>query len=56
MTVVMAGNHDFPSASVDQTVLRASDLHTVCPHPQPSAGVANIAGYVAFRRGVRVEA
>lgn len=30
-TVVVEGNHYFPAASVDASVLRPSDTRTVCP-------------------------
>lgn len=30
-TVVVEGNHYFPAQSVDPSVLRPSDTHTVCP-------------------------
>ncbi len=30
-TVVVEGNHYFPLDSVDQSVLRPSDTHSVCP-------------------------
>nr|WP_297422123.1 DUF427 domain-containing protein [uncultured Actinotalea sp.] len=30
-TVVVEGNHYFPAASVDATLLRPSDTRTVCP-------------------------
>lgn len=30
-TVVVEGNHYFPAGSVDASLLRASDTHTVCP-------------------------
>ena len=30
-TVVVEGNHYFPPEAVDQSVLRPSDSHTVCP-------------------------
>ncbi len=30
-TVVVEGNHYFPIASVDPSVLKASDTHTTCP-------------------------
>jgi uncharacterized protein (DUF427 family) len=30
-TVVVEGNHYFPPESVDHSVLRPSDSHTICP-------------------------
>jgi uncharacterized protein (DUF427 family) len=30
-TIVVEGNHYFPPASVNRTLLTASDAHTVCP-------------------------
>jgi uncharacterized protein (DUF427 family) len=30
-TVVVEGNHYFPADAVDQSVLRESDTHSVCP-------------------------
>lgn len=30
-TVVVEGNHYFPSEAIDPSVLRGSDTHTVCP-------------------------
>ncbi|HZB66093.1 MAG TPA: DUF427 domain-containing protein [Ornithinibacter sp.] len=30
-TVVVEGNHYFPAESVDRSLLRPSDTHTVCP-------------------------
>ena len=30
-TVVVEGNHYFPAKSVDRSLLRPSDTHTVCP-------------------------
>ncbi len=30
-TVVVEGNHYFPADAVDQSLLRPSDTHTVCP-------------------------
>jgi uncharacterized protein (DUF427 family) len=30
-TVVVEGNHYFPADAVDQSVLRPSDTHSVCP-------------------------
>jgi uncharacterized protein (DUF427 family) len=30
-TVVVEGNHYFPADAVDQSLLRASDTHSVCP-------------------------
>ncbi|MBK6668429.1 MAG: DUF427 domain-containing protein [Actinobacteria bacterium] len=30
-TVIVEGNHYFPLASVDPTLIRPTDTHTVCP-------------------------
>jgi uncharacterized protein (DUF427 family) len=30
-TVIVEGNHYFPAGSVDPSVLRGSDNHTICP-------------------------
>lgn len=30
-TVIVEGNHYFPLASVDRTLIRPTDTHTVCP-------------------------
>ena len=77
-TVVVEGNHYFPADSVDRTLLRESDTHTVCPwkgtasyytlvvdgaenvdaawyYPEPKEAARQIAGRVAFWRGVTVE-
>ncbi len=77
-TVVVEGNHYFPLASVDRSMLRSSDHTTVCPwkgtaryydvvvdgtvlgnaawtYPEPSEAAAEIAGHVAFWRGVEVD-
>ena len=77
-TVVVEGNHYFPADSVDRSLLRESDTHTVCPwkgtasyytlvvdgeenvdaawyYPEPKDAARQIAGRVAFWRGVVVE-
>lgn len=77
-TVVVEGNHYFPFASVDCTLLSDSSTHTTCPwkgvasyydltvdgqvnknavwyYPTPSDAAKEIAGRVAFWKGVRVE-
>ena len=77
-TVVVEGNHYFPADSVDRSLLRESDTHTVCPwkgtasyytlvvdgaenvdaawyYLEPKEAVRQIAGRVAFWRGVTVE-
>ncbi|MGN6327951.1 MAG: DUF427 domain-containing protein [Rhodanobacter sp.] len=76
-TVVVEGNHYFPTASLRQECFRESDHHSVCPwkgtasyydvvvgdavnpqaawyYPQPKEAAAQIAGRVAFWKGVRV--
>lgn len=77
-TVVVEGNHYFPADSLDRSLLRESDTHTVCPwkgtasyytvvvdgaenvdaawyYPEPKDAARQIAGRVAFWRGVVVE-
>ncbi|KAB7745355.1 DUF427 domain-containing protein [Nostocoides sp. F2B08] len=77
-TVIVEGNHYFPADSVDRSLLRESDTHTVCPwkgtasyytlvvdgaenvdaawyYPEPKDAARQIAGRVAFWRGVTVE-
>lgn len=76
-TVVVEGNHYFPSQSVDREVLRASSKQTVCPwkgtanyydviargeinkdaawyYPEPKPAASEIAGMIAFWKGVEV--
>ena len=77
-TVVVEGNHYFPANSLDRSLIRESDTHTVCPwkgtasyytlvvdgkenvdavwyYPEPKEAARQIAGRVAFWRGVVVE-
>ncbi len=77
-TVVVEGNHYFPLASVDPTVLRESVTTSTCPwkglahyysievdgarnrdaawtYRAPKAAAAEIAGRVAFWKGVEVK-
>ena len=77
-TVVVEGNHYFPADSLDRSLLRDSDTHTVCPwkgtasyytlvvdgaenvdaawyYPEPKDAARQIAGRVAFWKGVVVE-
>jgi uncharacterized protein (DUF427 family) len=77
-TVVVEGNHYFPADSLDRSLIRESDTHTVCPwkgtasyytlvvdgkenvdavwyYPEPKDAARQIAGRVAFWRGVVVE-
>lgn len=77
-TVVVEGNHYFPADSLDRSLIRESDTHTVCPwkgtasyytlvvdgkenvdavwyYPEPKEAARQIAGRVAFWRGVVVE-
>ena len=77
-TVVVEGNHYFPANSLDRSLIRESDTHTVCPwkgtasyytlvvdgkenvdavwyYPEPKDAARQIAGRVAFWRGVVVE-
>ncbi len=61
-TVIVEGNHYFPLESVDPAVLRPSTTTSRCPwkgiaswfYPTPSAAAAEIAGRVAFWKGVKV--
>lgn len=78
-TVLVEGNHYFPSDSVDMSFFKESDTHTTCPwkgvasyytlvvdgkenadaawyYPTPKPAAKEITGYVAFWRGVKVEA
>lgn len=77
-TVVVEGNHYFPADSLDRSLIRESDTHTVCPwkgtasyytlvvdgeenadaawyYPEPKDAARQIAGRVAFWKGVVVE-
>lgn len=76
-TVVVEGNHYFPRESLDGSLFRETDTHTVCPwkgtasyltvvvdgaentdaawyYPEPKDAAREIAGRVAFWRGVVV--
>jgi uncharacterized protein (DUF427 family) len=76
-TIVVEGNHYFPRESVDESLVRETDTHTVCPwkgtasylsvvvdgeenvdaawyYPEPKDAAREIAGRVAFWRGVVV--
>lgn len=76
-TVVVEGNHYFPTDSVNPAYLRPSGHHTVCPwkgtaryhslevdgqrnpeaawfYPEPKEAAAQIAGHIAFWKGVEV--
>lgn len=76
-TVVVEGNHYFPSDSIDEQYFADSPRTSVCPwkgtasyydvvvegevnegaawyYPTPKDAAAEIAGRVAFRRGVEV--
>jgi uncharacterized protein (DUF427 family) len=78
-TIVVEGNHYFPLASVDPTVLKPSSTTSVCGwkgtanyytldvggaenrdaawyYADPKAAVAEIKGYLAFWKGVKVTA
>jgi uncharacterized protein (DUF427 family) len=78
-TVVVEGNHYFPSDSIRKEHFRPSDTHTVCGwkgtasyyavevngernpdaawfYPEPKDAARQIAGYVAFWKGVTVTA
>ena len=77
-TVVVEGNHYFPSDTVRWDLFSASDRRSTCPwkgqarywsiddgdrhgvdvafsYPEPSPAAREIAGHVAFWRGVTVE-
>lgn len=77
-TVVVEGNHYFPLAAVDRSLLTESTTHTTCGwkgvasyydlvvdgkvnkdavwyYPEPLEAAKEIAGRVAFWKGVRVE-
>ena len=77
-TVVVEGNHYFPAESLDRSLVRESDTHSVCPwkgtasyytlvvdgaenvdaawyYPEPKDAARQIAGRVAFWKGVVVE-
>jgi uncharacterized protein (DUF427 family) len=76
-TIVIEGNHYFPSGSVNADLLVPSNTHTTCPwkgvasyhnvvvdgqtnkdaawyYPEPKPAAKEIAGYVAFWKGVKV--
>ena len=78
-TVVVEGNHYFPSQAVRQDYLRPSSTHTACAwkgqasyydvvvdgqtnqdaawyYPNPLPAAQAITGYVAFWKGVTVQA
>jgi uncharacterized protein (DUF427 family) len=78
-TVVVEGNHYFPSDSVNRQYFQESNTHTTCPwkgvasyyslevdgqvnkdaawyYPSTKDKAKEIEGYVAFWRGVKVEA
>jgi uncharacterized protein (DUF427 family) len=78
-TVVVEGNHYFPSDSVNRQYFQESNTHTTCPwkgvasyyslevdgqvnkdaawyYPSTKDKAKQIEGYVAFWRGVKVEA
>lgn len=76
-TIVVEGNHYFPSTSVNMRFFKKSEKHTACSwkgtasyydvevngqsnqdaawyYPEPKSAANNIAGYVAFWKGVQV--
>jgi uncharacterized protein (DUF427 family) len=76
-TVVVEGNHYFPSDSLHRQYFKDSSLHTECGwkgtasyydlevdgkvnpgaawyYPTPKPAASNIAGYIAFWKGVQV--
>lgn len=76
-TIVVEGNHYFPSSSLNAQFFKKSEKHTVCSwkgtanyydvevngqsnkdaawyYPEPKSAANNIAGYVAFWKGVQV--
>lgn len=78
-TIVVEGNHYFPSDSLNRGYLRESSKQSTCPwkgqasyydvevdgqvnrgaawyYPAPKAAASQIKDYVAFWKGVRVEA
>ena len=77
-TIVVEGNHYFPTDAINWAYFAPSETHTVCPwkdtasyyqvtvggqvnrdaawyYPEPKPAAANVKGYIAFWRGVRVE-
>jgi uncharacterized protein (DUF427 family) len=78
-TIVVEGNHYFPSDAINKEYFKDSNTHTTCPwkgeasyysievngqvnqdaawyYPSTKEKAKNIEGYVAFWRGVKVEA
>ncbi|HEY7784624.1 MAG TPA: DUF427 domain-containing protein [Pyrinomonadaceae bacterium] len=78
-TIVIEGNHYFPTDSVRREHLQESNTHTTCPwkgeasyysvvvdgqtnkdaawyYPDPKPAAAEIRDYIAFWRGVKVDA
>lgn len=76
-TIVVEGNHYFPSSSLNMQFFKQSEKHTVCSwkgtasyynlevngqsnpdaawfYPEPKSAANNIAGCIAFWRGVEV--
>lgn len=76
-TIVVEGNHYFPSSSLNMQFFKKSDKTTVCPwkgtasyydvevsgkvnkdaawfYSEPKSAAKNIAGYIAFWKGVDV--
>jgi uncharacterized protein (DUF427 family) len=76
-TIVVEGNHYFPSDAINKEYFRESDKHTMCPwkgtasyydvavdgevnkdaawyYPEPKEAAQQIAGHVAFWKGVEV--
>ena len=61
-TVLVEGNHYFPPEAVHRQYALDSQATSHCPwkgtawyYPEPLPAARNIAGYVAFWRGVTVE-
>ena len=77
-TIVVEGNHYFPSDTIHKEFFKPSNTHTVCGwkgtasyftidvngtvnadaawyYPEPKEAARNIAGYIAFWKGVTVE-
>ena len=78
-TVVVEGNHYFPSDTIKQEYFQESNTHTTCPwkgvasyytinvngqtnqdaawyYPSAKEKAKNIEGYVAFWKGLKIEA
>ena len=76
-TIVVEGNHYFPSTSLNMQFFKKSEKNTVCSwkgtasyydvdvngqsnrdaawyYPEPKSAANNIAGYIAFWKGVQV--